>query len=77
MSAWGEMRRRSAGKITRKEDQIIDTDFRELYPGTISLHPTIQGLSDFVKSIEKIKKENNELGKKLKELKRTIKNFKL
>ena len=75
MSAWGEMRRRSAGKQIRKEDLILDTDFKDLYPETISLHPTIQGLSDFVASIEKMKKENNELNKKLKQLKRTIKNL--
>lgn len=77
MSLWGEMRRRSAGKQIRKEDLILDTDFKDLYPETISLHPTIQGLSGFVESIEKMKKENNELSKKLKELKRTINNFKL
>lgn len=71
MSAWGEMRQRSAGELIRKEDLIIDTDFKDLYPETISL----QGLSDFVESIEKMKKENSELNKKFKKLKKIIENL--
>ena len=77
MSVWGSMLDRSTGDAKRKEDQIIDLDFRDLYPEVLSIHPELNGMSEVVKGLNEMRKESKELGKKIKNLQRTIKIYKL
>ena len=68
MSAWGEMRRRSIGKLQRKEDTIVDINFSELYPDTMCAYPSPKGLSDFAKQINELRK----MKKKIEDIKKQI-----
>jgi len=73
MSTWGKMLDRSTGDAERKEDQINDFDFRDLYPEVLSIHPELKGMSDVVKSLNEMRKESKELGKKLRIFKEQLK----
>lgn len=68
MSAWGDMMRRSSGQLARTEDTIVDTNFSELYPDTMSAYPSPKGLSDFAKQINELKK----MKKKIEDIKKQI-----
>lgn len=75
MSVWGDLRKRSSGEVTRREDRIKDFEFQDLYPDQFSLNPIKLDLSDYVDALNELKKKNNALNKSIKKLQKIIKNI--